>query len=151
MGILARCGDDPGRAVRPWDRARSGFLVGAGAGVLVLEGEDHARARGVTPYAELAGGASGADAYHMTDLNPDPASQIGHLLGAAGAAELAITCLAVHHGFVPPTLNLDDPDSACDLDGTPGVGRPRAIGAALKLSIGFGGHLAAAVVKRVDT
>jgi 3-oxoacyl-[acyl-carrier-protein] synthase II len=212
MGIMARvdlgAGDDPARAVRPWDRGRSGFLVGEGAAVLVLEREDHARARGVTAYAELAGGASGADAYHMTDLNPDPSglahvinralanagvavaeidhvnvhgtatrandplecralrralgahagrvacsankSQIGHLLGAAGAAELAITCLAIHHRFVPPTLNLTDPDPACDLDGTPLVGRSLDIGAALKLSIGFGGHLAAAVLKRVE-
>jgi 3-oxoacyl-[acyl-carrier-protein] synthase II len=208
MGILARVGDDPGHAVRPWDKGRSGFLVGEGAGVLVLERDDHARARGITPYAELAGGASGADAYHITDLNPDPAglahvisraladagvaaeeidhvnvhgtatrsndplecralrralgpqaervacsankSQIGHLLGAAGAAELAITCLAVHDGFIPPTLNLTDPDPACDLDATPLVGRRRDIAAALKLSIGFGGHLAAAVVKRLE-
>jgi 3-oxoacyl-(acyl-carrier-protein) synthase len=208
MGILARPGDDPGAAVRPWDKARSGFLVGEGAAVLVLERDDHARARGVAPYAELAGGASGGDAYHMTGLNPDPAglayvigraladaglaaeeidhvnvhgtatrandplecralrcalgrqaervacsaskSQIGHLLGAAGAAELALTCLAVHDGFVPPTRNLTDPDPACDLDGTPLVGRAREIRAALKLSIGFGGHLAVAVLKHVE-
>jgi 3-oxoacyl-[acyl-carrier-protein] synthase II len=201
MGVLAR---EP--VMRPWDRNRSGFLVGAGAAVLVLERDDHARARGVVPYAELAGGACGADAYHMTDLNPDPAglahvigralaqahvapeaighvnvhgtatragdplecralrralgrqadrlacsaskSQIGHLLGAAGAVELAITCLSVHHGFVPPTLHLTDADPACDLDGTPLVGRHREIEAALKLSIGFGGHLAVAVVRR---
>jgi 3-oxoacyl-[acyl-carrier-protein] synthase II len=207
MGILARVDDEPGRAVRPWDKQRSGFLVGAGAAVLVLERDDHARARGITPYAQLAGGASGADAYHMTDLNADPSvlahvigrafanagvaaeeidhvnvhgtatrsndplecrairralgpqaervacsankSQFGHLLGAAGAAELAITCLAVHDGFVPPTLNLTEPDPACDLDGTPLVGCRRPIAAALKLSIGFGGHMAAAVVKHL--
>ena len=77
-------------------------------------------------------------------------AQIGHLLGAAGAAELAITCLAMRDGFVPPTLNLDDPDPACDLDGTPHVGKAREIRAALKLSIGFGGHLAAAVLRRPD-
>ena len=77
-------------------------------------------------------------------------AQIGHLLGAAGAAELAITCLAIRDGFVPPTLNLDDPDPACDLDGTPHRGRSRAIRAALKLSIGFGGHLAAAVLRRPE-
>jgi 3-oxoacyl-[acyl-carrier-protein] synthase II len=210
MGVLARvdvrAGDDPARALRPWDKNRSGFLVGEGAAVLVLERDDHARARGVAPYAELAGGASGADAHHLTDLNPDPTGlahvigraladagvavgeidhvnvhgtatlgndplecralrmalgpradrvacsankgQIGHLLGAAGAAELAITCLALRDGFIPPTLNLTDPDPACDLDGTPLVGRRREIDAALKLSIGFGGHLAVAVVKR---
>jgi 3-oxoacyl-[acyl-carrier-protein] synthase II len=209
MGILARDAErDPGRAVRPWARDRAGFLVGQGAGVLVLERAQTAHARGVAPYAELAGGACGGDAYHMTDLDPDPTglahligralehagvvaeaidyvnvhgtatragdplecralrqalgrqagrvscsaskSQIGHLLGAAGAAELAITCLAVHHGFAPPTLNLTDPDPECDLDGTPHVGRAREIRAALKLSIGFGGHLVAAVVRRCD-
>jgi 3-oxoacyl-[acyl-carrier-protein] synthase II len=207
MGVLARLdpGADPGRAVRPWDRRRSGFLVGEGAAVLALERAECARARGATPYAELAGGARGADAYHLAEVNPDPSAlahvitqalvaagvppeaidhvnvhgtatrgndplecralraalgpqaervscsankaQIGHLLGAAGAAELAITCLAVHHGFVPPTLNLTQPDPECDLDGTPLEGRPRTLRAALKLSIGFGGHLAAAVVK----
>src|SRR5439155_21320011 len=77
-------------------------------------------------------------------------SQIGHLLGAAGSAELAITCLAIRDGFVPPTLNLTDPDPACDLDGTPLVGRAMPIRAALKLSIGFGGHLAAAVLRRPE-
>jgi 3-oxoacyl-[acyl-carrier-protein] synthase II len=211
MGVFPRLksGDDPGRAVRPWDRHRAGFLVGEGAAVLVLERDDHARARGVLPYCELAGGAFGADAHHMTDLNPDPSNlaglieralawsgveaseldhvnvhgtatragdplecqalrlalgrhaasvsctankaQLGHCLGAAGAVELALTCLAVRDGFVPPTLNLDDPDPLCDLDGTPHVGRARPIRAALKLSLGFGGHLAAALVRQVQT
>lgn len=208
MGVLARLGPEPNRAVRPWDRGRSGFLVGEGAAVLVLERAEHARARGAIPYAEFAGGAFGADAFHETNLNPnhdglahlirlalrradaapedidhvnvhgtatktnDPLecralraalgaaadhvscsankAQIGHLLGAAGAAELAITCLAVRDSFVPPTVNLDDPDPACDLDGTPHVGRARAIGAALKISIGFGGHMAAAVLRRAE-
>jgi 3-oxoacyl-[acyl-carrier-protein] synthase II len=206
MGILARCDGDPNRAVRPWDSARSGFLVGEGAGILVLERAAHAQARGVLPYAEFAGGAFGADAFHATNLNPDPSglalliesalarsgvspadidhvnvhgtatrandplecralrralgpsaeriacsankAQLGHLLGAAGAVELAITCLAIRDAFVPPTLNLEEPDPACDLDGTPHTGRSRAIGAALKLSLGFGGHLAVAVLRR---
>lgn len=208
MGVLARVEGDPSAAVRPWDRSRSGFVVGEGGAVLVLERADHARARGARPYAEVAGGALGSDAYHETSLNPDPTglaglirraldnagvapdeidhvnvhgtatrqndplecralrmalgphadrvscsankSQIGHLLGAAGSAELAITCLAIRDGFVPPTLNLHDPDPACDLDGTPLVGRERPIRAALKLSIGFGGHLAAAVLRRPE-
>lgn len=205
MRVLARASGDPATAVRPWDRGRTGFVVGEGGAVLVLEREDHVRRRGVVPYVELAGGALGADAYHETDLNPDPSglaevirrslndasvsgsgidhvnvhgtatrandpiecqalrlalgpeanriactankSQVGHLLGAAGAVELAITCLAMRDGFVPPTLNLDDPDPACDLDGTPHVGRAVPIRAALKLSIGFGGHLAASVLR----
>ena len=208
MKALAHDGGEPSRAARPWDRGRSGFVVGEGAAILVLEREDHARSRGVLPYAVFAGGAFGSDAYHITDLNPDPTNlahwigqalrnsdasttdidyinvhgtatkqndplecrairrafgshadtiscsankpQIGHLLGAAGAAELAITCLAIRDGFVPPTLNLDDPDPACDLDGTPHVGKSRDIRAALKISIGFGGHLAAAVLRKPD-
>lgn len=210
MGVLARLGPggDPARAVRPWDADRSGFLVGEGAAVLVLERADHARARGALPYAEFAGGALGGDAHHVTDLDPDPANlaglilralaaagvdaaevdhvnvhgtatrsndplecrairralgahagsvacsankgQVGHTLGAAGAVELAFTCLAVRDAYVPPTLNLDRPDPACDLDGTPHVGRPKVIRAALKLSMGFGGHLAAAVLRRAD-
>jgi 3-oxoacyl-[acyl-carrier-protein] synthase II len=75
-------------------------------------------------------------------------AQIGHLLGAAGAAELAITCLSIRDGFVPPTINLDDPDPACDVDATPHVGRARPIRAALKIALGFGGHQAVAVLRQ---
>jgi 3-oxoacyl-[acyl-carrier-protein] synthase II len=208
MGVLARVGDHPATAARPWDRTRSGFLVGEGGAVFILERAEHADARGAVPYAVIAGGALGSDPSSMTDLNPDPTdlvaligrslcdaemapadidyvnvhgtatrtndplecrairrafgsladslscsatkAQIGHLLGAAGAAELAITCLAMRDGFVPPTLNLDDPDPACDLDGTPHVGKARDIRAALKLSIGFGGHLAAVVLRQPE-
>ena len=206
MRVLAPSLGQPHEAIRPWDRQRRGFLVGEGGAVLVLEREDRARRRGIAPYAEIAGGAIGADAHHETALNPDPAGlahvltssmqnakmssrqidfinlhgtatptndvlecrsirlafgpwadgiscsaskgQIGHLLGAAGSAELALTCLAMRDGFVPPTVNLTDPDPSCDLDATPLVGRVRTIDAALKLSIGFGGHLVAAVLHR---
>ena len=206
MRVLAHAAD-PARAVRPWDRARSGFLVGEGGALLVLERAEAVRARGAVPYAEIAGGALGADAHPATDLNPDPAgladviqnalsqararpeeidhvnvhgtatrvndptecralrlalgkaadrvacsankSQIGHLLGAAGAAELAIACLSLRDGFLPPTLNLTDPAPNCDLDATPLVGRSRSIAAALKLSIGFGGHLAVTVLRNM--
>ncbi len=210
LRVLAPVGDDddPARAIRPWDKNRRGFLVGEGAAVLVLEREDHARARGALPYAEFAGGAMGSDAYHVTDQNPDPEglahlitlalrnadldaseidhanvhgtatrsndplecrairrafgahadtlscsankAQIGHLLGAAGAVELAITAMAIRDQFIPPTMNLTDPDPACDLDGTPLVGRSREVRAAIKLSLGFGGHLACAVLRRPD-
>jgi len=208
MKVLAGPGPDPARAVRPWDRRRSGFLVGEGSAILVLERLDGARARGARPYALVAGGAMGSMAHHPTAVDPDPSAlagairraldaagvgpsgldavnvhgtatpgndsyecralrmalgaeagrpacsankaQIGHLLGAAGSAELAIAALSVRDGFAPPTLNLDDPDPDCDLDGTPHVGRSVPIRALLKISIGFGGHLAVAVLRRAD-
>lgn len=208
MGVLARVTGEPSQAVRPGDRHRDGFLPGLGSAILILESEEHAQRRGVHPLAEIAGGALGADAHHLTSLNPDPSpraslisralersgtspdevdyvnlhatatrgndplecqavrlalgeaadrvscsankAQIGHLLGAAGAAELAITCLAIRDGFIPPTINLADPDPVCDLDLTPQVGRARPITAALKLSVGFGGHLAVAVLRSIS-
>jgi 3-oxoacyl-(acyl-carrier-protein) synthase len=207
MRVLAPSVGEPSEAIRPWDRRRRGFLVGEGGAALILERADRAVNRGITPYAEIAGGAIGADAHHETALNSDPSGlahvltsalqnakvsphlidfinlhgtatptndvlecrairrsfgpsaeriscsaskgQIGHLLGAAGSAELALTCLAMRDGFVPPTVNLTDPDPACDLDATPLVGRARTIDAALKFSIGFGGHLVAAVLHRL--
>jgi len=75
---------------------------------------------------------------------------IGHLLGAAGSVETAITLLAMRDGIVPPTLNLKTPDPACDLNYTPLHAVKRNINSVLKLSLGFGGHLAAAVLKKVE-
>ncbi|HVW02675.1 MAG TPA: hypothetical protein VHB77_20125, partial [Planctomycetaceae bacterium] len=76
---------------------------------------------------------------------------LGHLLGAAGSVELAATVLAMRDGVIPPTRNLQHADPACDLDYTPQAARPRAVRRALKLSLGFGGHLAAAVLCRHPT
>lgn len=75
-------------------------------------------------------------------------SMMGHLVNASGSVELAITALALRDGFVPPTLNLTHPDPNCDLDCVPLVGRERPLEHALKLSIAFGGHLAAIVLRR---
>jgi 3-oxoacyl-(acyl-carrier-protein) synthase len=77
-------------------------------------------------------------------------STLGHLVNASGSVELAITALALRDGFAPPTLNLTHPDPECDLDCIPLVGRERAMEHALKLSIAFGGHLAAIVLRRWD-
>jgi 3-oxoacyl-(acyl-carrier-protein) synthase len=75
-------------------------------------------------------------------------SMLGHLVNASGSVELAITALALRDGFAPPTLNLTNPDPECDLDCIPLVGRTRPLEHALKLSIAFGGHLAAIVLRR---
>jgi len=73
---------------------------------------------------------------------------LGHLVNAAGSVELAITALALRDGFAPPTLNLTEPDPECDLDCIPLVGRRRALDTALKLSVAFGGHIAAIALRR---
>ncbi|HEX3654258.1 MAG TPA: beta-ketoacyl-[acyl-carrier-protein] synthase family protein [Pirellulales bacterium] len=75
-------------------------------------------------------------------------SMLGHLVNAAGSVELAITILALRDGFLPPTLNLTDPDPECDLDCIPLAGRRVPAETALKLSVAFGGHLAAVIVRR---
>ena len=73
----------------------------------------------------------------------------GHLLGGAGALEAAITALAIQEGFVPPTINYENPDPECDLDYTPNVGVAKEIRVAVSTSLGFGGHNGALVFKAV--
>lgn len=71
MRALSTRNDEPQRASRPWDKDRDGFVLGDGAGILVLESYEHAKQRGAKIYAELAGFGMGADAYHMTSPDPD--------------------------------------------------------------------------------
>ena len=112
-------------------------------------------------YANLHGTATVAnDVYETRALHRALGSQakavscssikgaVGHLLGAAGSVELATTLLAMRDNLVPPTINLAHPDPQCDLDYTPGIARPRRIETALKVSLGFGGHLIAALVRK---
>jgi 3-oxoacyl-[acyl-carrier-protein] synthase II len=190
--------DDPQRASRPFDKDRDGFVIGEGAGLCVLETEEHARRRGATILCELVGYGASGDAYHMTAPSVDgdgaaramksalqdagmardevtyinahgtstPAgdpievtavktvfgeharrlmmgstkSMTGHLLGAAGGLEAVITTLVIARGVVPPTINLDTPDEACDLDFVPKQARTQRVRAALSNSFGFGGH-----------
>lgn len=203
---LSTRNDAPEKASRPWDSGRDGFIMGEGAGVLVLESLDSAKARGADILAEVVGYGMSGDAYHMTSpspggegggrcmnaalnragLNPEdvdyinahgtstPAGDIaetqgikgvfgdhakklmvsssksmtGHLLGAAGGIEAAFSVLAVHHGIVPPTINLDDPDPECDLDYVPHTAREAAIDVAISNSFGFGGTNASLVVRK---
>jgi 3-oxoacyl-[acyl-carrier-protein] synthase II len=74
----------------------------------------------------------------------------GHALGASGAMETAICAMALEHEWLPPTLNLEDPDDGCDLDYIPGVGRESRVDYILNNSFGFGGINAALVLKRAD-
>jgi beta-ketoacyl-acyl-carrier-protein synthase II len=200
--------EDPESASRPFDRDRDGFVLGEGAGVVVLESLDHALRRGVPVYMEVAGYGTTLNAHHMTapppdgremaraiamaldDARVDPAgieyvsahgsstplndaaettalkrafgdharrlwvssikSVIGHTFGAAGGHQAAAAALAFRDGLVPPTVNLRDPDPACDLDCVPGAPRPRRLGAMLQNACGFCGKNAALVYRRFD-
>ncbi|HQU46990.1 MAG TPA: beta-ketoacyl-[acyl-carrier-protein] synthase family protein, partial [Pirellulales bacterium] len=205
MRVLAHH-DDPQQASRPFDSRRSGFVMGEGAAIFVLERLSHALRRDARIYAEIAGGKMQAEAHHITGMDAEsetlayligatlqragigPAdlgyinahgtgtqqndivetrgirralgraadriclsstkSMLGHLVNAAGSVELAITTLAMRDGFAPPTANLTDPDPECDLDCIPLVGRKTQFEHALKLSVAFGGHMAAVVLRR---
>ena len=199
--------DEPTRASRPFDNDRDGFVLGEGAGVVVLEEREHARRRGARMYAELIGYGMNSDAYHITAppeegegavrcmelalkdagiakdrigyINAHGTSTMadaietsaikavfgerayripvsstksmtGHLLGAAGGIEAVFSILALYHGILPPTMNLETPDPACDLDYVPNKARPAAIQAALSNSFGFGGVNACLIFRRAD-
>ena len=72
-------------------------------------------------------------------------SMIGHMMGAAGAVEAAVAVLACHHGAVPPTINYETPDPACDLDYVPNEARHVAVRHAMSTSVGLGGHNSAVI------
>ncbi|MEW6563464.1 MAG: beta-ketoacyl-ACP synthase II [Pseudomonadota bacterium] len=202
---LSTRNDDPATASRPWDKDRDGFVMGEGAGVLVLEEYEHAKARGAKIYAELAGYGMSADAYHMTapstdgpkrsmlnalrnaGLNPDQVSYVnahgtstplgdkneseaiklalgdhaykatisstksmtGHLLGGAGGVESLVCALAVHHQVVPPTINIFEQDSECDLDYCPNTAREMKVDVAVNNNFGFGGTNGTLVFRKV--
>ncbi len=199
--------NEPTKASRPFDKDRDGFVLGEGAGVVVLEELEHARARGARIYAEVIGYAMNSDAYHITappeegegavrcmemaikdagvaktDIGyinahgtstmadaietkaikhvfgeqayripvSSTKSMTGHLLGAAGGIEAVFSILALHHGILPPTINLDQPDPACDLDYVPNKARPTKTQVVLSNSFGFGGVNACLLFRRCD-
>ena len=208
LRALSTRNDEPERASRPFDKDRDGFIIGEGAGVVILEELEFAKARGARIYAELVGYGSTADAYHMTAPSEDgdgarramamavrkagirpedvdyinahgtstpyndkletlaikncfgehaykvaissTKSMTGHLLGGAGGLEAGITALAVQDGVIPPTINLDNPDSECDLDYVPHTKRELSIRYALSNSFGFGGTNATLLFKKFE-
>ena len=207
MRAMSTRNDDPTHASRPFDKDRDGFIMGEGAGIIVLEEYEHAKKRGAKIYAEVGGYGATCDASHITapapggeggaramvkamveaKLTPDQVDYInahgtstpvgdvsetgavktafgeaskkvmvsstksvtGHLLGAAGGIETVICALAIQAGVVPPTMNYTTPDPECDLDYVPNVPRQFQIRACLNNSLGFGGHNASLLLKRV--
>ena len=200
--------DDPAAASRPFDIDRDGFLLSNGAGCVVLEELEHAKARGATIYAELIGFGMSGDAFHITsppadgdgarrcmtaaiqDAGIDPAdvdylnahgtstpagdigetvaikrtfgsaaddlivsstkSTTGHMLGAAGAVEAIFSILAIRNQVIPPTMNLDNQDPACDLDYTPNAARDARVKTVVSNSFGFGGTNGSLVFREFD-
>ena len=208
MKAISINNDHPEKASRPFDRARDGFVISEGCGILILEELSFATNRGARIYAEMAGYGSTSDAFHIaapppghegaarcmqvaldeagmspndidyinahgtsTPLNDiyeteaiktvfgehskaiavsSTKSMTGHLLGAAGSVEAIVVVRSIYEGIIPPTINLDHPDPACDLDYVPHRSRKKEISAAMSNTFGFGGVNAALIVKRLN-
>lgn len=198
---------DPASASRPFDKERDGFVIGEGAGILILEEYEHAVNRGAKIYAEVVGYGSTGDAHHITapapegegaaramaqalqdaDVQPEVVGYInahgtstpyndqfettavktvfgqhayklamsstksmtGHLLGAAGGIEAIFTALSLKDDVLPPTTNYQNPDPDCDLDYVTDGARKAEIGYAMSNSLGFGGHNASILMKKI--
>lgn len=199
--------EDPDTASRPFDKNRDGFVMGEGAGMLILEEYEHAKARGAKIYAEFSGYGNTCDAHHVTAPDPEGAglaraikiamaeaqvadddqiyinahgtsthlndltetmaiksalgekaydanisstkSMTGHMLGATGAVEAIASVLAIHDGMIPPTIHLNEQDEELDLNYTPNKAVKRDVTVAASTNLGFGGHDACVVFKKI--
>jgi 3-oxoacyl-[acyl-carrier-protein] synthase II len=208
LKALSTRNNEPEKASRPFDRDRDGFVLGEGAGILVLETLESALSRGASVYAEVCGYGMSGDGHHITAPPPDgdgavrcmqaalsdagmhysdidyinahgtgtqlndpsettalkrvfnekasaipvssTKSMTGHLLGAAGGIETAFTALTISTGVIAPTINLEHPDEACDLDYVPRMARKQTVRSAMTNSFGFGGTNATLILKKVD-
>ncbi|HLV98961.1 MAG TPA: beta-ketoacyl-ACP synthase II [Ktedonobacterales bacterium] len=208
MHAMSRRNDDPAHASRPFDAERDGFVMGEGAGILILEDMELAQERGARIYAELVGYGATADAHHITEPAPEgrglvramrralqkggiapeevnyinahgtstppndrsetggikalfgahayklavssTKSMTGHMMGAAGGVEAAISALSIYESIMPPTINYVHPDPECDLDYVPNQARKADVRVALSNSMGFGGHNATLVFRRYE-
>ncbi len=200
--------NDPSYASIPFDKNRSGFVMGEGAGTLILEEYEAAKKRGAKIYAEIAGYNATCDAFHITGPDPEATGAInsmkgavldaglsledvdyinahgtstplndatettaikklfkdhayklnvsstksmtGHLLGASGAIEALFTLLATKNNVVPPTISTKELDAGFDLDYTLGQPKERTVDVAISNSLGFGGHNATILFKKVS-
>ena len=188
--------DQPEKGSRPWDKDRSGFVMGEGAGILVLEEYEHAKKRNANIYGEVKGYGMSGDAYHITKpsedgnggyramemalqesrLNKDQIeyvnahgtstqvgdtvelsaveklfgsnknlfmssnkSAIGHLLGAAGAVEAVFSLKSMQTKTLPPTLNLENPDTDSLINLIPNISISKSVKNVISNSFGFGG------------
>ncbi len=208
MRAMSTRNDDPKHASRPFDKDRDGFVMGEGAGIIVLEELAHAQKRGAKIYCEIAGYGNTADAHHLTAPSPggegaarcmkmalrtgglnltdvnyinahgtatpqgdvcetqavktvfgDHAKKLvvsstkgatGHMLGAAGAVEMAACVLAIKNSLVPPTINYQTPDPECDLDYVPNTAREMPVNVIVNNSFGFGGHNSTIAAKKFN-
>jgi len=202
-GALSGRNHAPQEASRPFDKDRDGFVISEGAGIVVLEGLDHAIRRRARIYAELAGYSTSSDAFHQTKPDSEgeafaikkalkdagisvdevdyinahatstllgdhaesdairkvfgkkaddiyissSKSMLGHMLGAAGAVEAAITAMSIDRGMITPTTNIENPDPACELNHVTATMK-KEINAAITNSFGFGGVNAVLTLKK---
>lgn len=199
---------DPLTASRPFDKDRDGFVMGEGAGALVLEEYEHAKKRGAKIYAELVGASMTADAYHMTSPHPEglgaakamqlaleeakltpteldylnlhatstpvgdiaelnavnktfsgadnlwvssSKSMTGHLLGAAGAIEAILAIKSITENIIPPTINVENPDSEIPHGIQIVTKEPmhKNIKTAMSNAFGFGGHNSTLIFREI--
>ena len=204
LRALSTRNDEPEKASRPWDKDRNGFVIAEGAGALILEEYEHAKARGAKIYAEIADYGISGDAYHITapggtgalramqmalknaNLSPSNVDYInahgtsthagdlmelraikelfgtsvavsstksmtGHMLGAAGSVEAVFSIIAMQHNFLPPTINLDNPeDEAQGMNLVANRAQDKEIKVVLSNSFGFGGTNACLLFKKVE-
>ena len=206
MKAMSTRNDEPKKASRPFDAERDGFVMGEGAGIVVIEELEHALKRGANIIAEVVGYGSTSDAHHITTPAPggegayramktavedsgirpedigyinahgtsteyndkyetaaiktlfgeyayklpisSTKSMTGHLLGAAGGIEAIVCAYALRDGYLPATINYENPDSECDLNYLPNKGIDKQIEYAMSNTFGFGGQNAAVVLKK---
>ncbi len=207
MRALSTRNSEPAKASRPFDKQRDGFVIGEGAGVVILEKWERARKRKVPIWGEIIGFGMSGDAYHITQPVGDgrglreamrralldakipiekvdyinahgtstllndkietsaiknlfgknayripvssTKSMTGHLLGATGGVEAIACLLALKKAIIPPTINYEESDPDCDLDYVPNQSREVNLGVAMSNSMGFGGHNAVLLLKKM--